>query len=310
MNALVHPAVARALSSDRPVVALESTLICHGLPRPRNLELARAVEDAVRAEGAVPATVAVVDGRVRVGLDDATLARLATADGVAKCSPRDLPVVLARRALGATTVAGTIRVAAAAGIRVMATGGIGGVHRGGERSLDVSADLPELARSGVAVVCSGAKVILDLPRTLEALETLGVPVVGFRSATLPAFYAHESGLALPRVDDLAGLAELLRAQDALGWPGGLVIANPPPEALALPRAELEAWIADARAEARRRGIAGRDETPFLLAELARRSDGRTVALNEALVLDNARLAASLAAAWYDARRSAGARNSA
>ena len=301
MNALVHPEVARALSSGRPVVALESTLICHGLPRPRNLELARAVEDAVRAEGAVSATVALVDGRVRVGLDGATLTRLATADGVAKCSPRDLPVVLARHALGATTVAGTIRIAASAGIRVMATGGIGGVHRGGERSLDVSADLPELARSEVAVVCSGAKVIPDLPRTLEVLETLGVPVVGFRSATLPAFYARESGLPLPRVDDLVGLVELLRAQEALGWPGGLVIANPPPQALAVPSAELEAWIADSLVEARRRGISGRDETPFLLAELARRSGGRTVALNEALVLDNARLAARLAAAWHDAR---------
>jgi pseudouridine-5'-phosphate glycosidase len=310
MNALVHPEVAQALSSGRPVVALESTLICHGLPRPRNLELARAVEDAVRAEGAVPATIALVDGRVRVGLDGATLARLAAADGVAKCSPRDLPVVLARRALGATTVAGTIRIAAAAGVRVMATGGIGGVHRGGERSLDVSADLFELARTGVAVVCSGAKVILDLPRTLEVLETLGVPVVGFRSGSLPAFYARESGLPLPRIDDFAGLVELLRAQATLGWPSGLVIANPPPQVLAVAGAELEAWIADALADARRRGIAGRDETPFLLAELARHSDGRTVAVNEALVLDNARLAARLAAAWYDARDTAGTRNSA
>ncbi|HEX6013904.1 MAG TPA: pseudouridine-5'-phosphate glycosidase [Geminicoccaceae bacterium] len=310
MNALVHPEVAQALSSGQPVVALESTLICHGLPRPRNLELARAVEDAVRAEGAVPATIALVDGRVRVGLDGATLARLAAADGVAKCSPRDLPVVLARRALGATTVAGTIRIAAAAGVRVMATGGIGGVHRGGERSLDVSADLFELARTGVAVVCSGAKVILDLPRTLEVLETLGVPVVGFRSGSLPAFYARESGLPLPRIDDFAGLVELLRAQATLGWPSGLVIANPPPQVLAVAGAELEAWIADALADARRRGIAGRDETPFLLAELARHSDGRTVAVNEALVLDNARLAARLAAAWYDARDTAGTRNSA
>jgi pseudouridine-5'-phosphate glycosidase len=310
MNALVHTEVAQALSSGRPVVALESTLICHGLPRPRNLELARAVEEAVRAEGAVPATVALIDGRVRVGLDGAALARLATTDGVAKCSPRDLPLVLARRALGATTVAGTIRVAAAAGVRVMATGGIGGVHRGGERSLDVSADLPELARSGVAVVCSGAKIILDLPRTLEVLETLGVPVVAFRSGTLPAFYARESGLPLPRVDELAGLVDLLRAQEALGWPGGLVIANPPPDDLALPAADLAAWIAGAHAEARVRGIAGRDETPFLLAELARRSDGRTVTLNEELVLGNARLAARLAAAWCDARGTTGARKSA
>jgi pseudouridine-5'-phosphate glycosidase len=300
MNVETHPEVARALADGRPVVALESTLICHGLPRPRNLDLARAVEVAVRAEGAVPATIAVLDGRVRVGLDDAALVRLARAEGVVKCSPRDLPVLLAQGALGATTVAGTIRVAAAAGIRVMATGGIGGVHRGGERSLDVSADLHELARSGVAVVCSGAKIILDLPRTLEVLETLGVPVVAFGTSSFPAFYARESGLAVPGIDDLAGLVALLRAQAGLGWPGGMVIANPPPAALALPRAELEAWIEAALAEARGRGIAGRDETPWLLAELARRSQGRTVALNEALVLDNARLAAKLAAAWQGA----------
>jgi pseudouridine-5'-phosphate glycosidase len=295
MRAEIDPEVVLALAQARPVVALESTLICHGLPRPRNLELARAVEAAVRAEGAVPATVAVMDGQVRVGLDDASLVRLAAAEGVAKCSPRDLPLVLAQRRLGATTVAGTIRVAAAVGIRVMATGGIGGVHRDGEASLDVSADLFELARSGVAVVCSGAKIILDLPRTLEALESLGVPVVGFGTGDFPAFYARASGLAVPRVDDLAGLVALLRAQAALGWPSGLVIANPPPEAHALPSAELEAWIAAALAEARGRGIAGAAETPALLAALAERSGGRTVAVNEALVLDNARLAARLAA---------------
>ena len=176
MRALIEPAVAAAFARGEPVVALESTLICHGLPRPRNLDLARAVEAAVRAEGAVPATVALIDGQIRLGLDDATLVRLAQAEGVAKCSPRDLPLVLAQGSLGATTVAGTIRIAAAHGIRVMATGGIGGVHRGGEASLDVSADLHELARSGVAVVCSGAKIILDLPRTLEVLESLGVPL--------------------------------------------------------------------------------------------------------------------------------------
>lgn len=296
MRAVIDPEVARALAEGRPVVALESTLICHGLPRPRNLHLARAVEAAVRAEGAVPATVAVVDGAVRLGLDAATLQRLAEAEGVAKCSPRDLPLAMARGGLGATTVAGTIRVAAALGVRVMATGGIGGVHRGGETSLDVSADLFELARSGVAVVCSGAKVILDLPRTLEVLETLGVPVAAFGTGEFPAFYARASGLPVPRLDDLEELAALVRAQAALGWPSGLVIANPPPAELALPRGELEAWIGDALAEARARGVRGGAETPALLAALARLSGGRTVALNEALVLANARLAARLAAA--------------
>ena len=180
-----HPAVAGALAQGQPVVALESTLICHGLPRPRNLELALAVEAAVRAAGAVPATIAVMDGLIRVGLDGPQLERLAHADGVVKCSPRDLPLVLAQGRLGATTVAGTIRLAAMAGIRIMATGGIGGVHRGGEHTLDVSADLHELARTPVAVVCSGAKIILDLPRTMEVLETLAVPVVGYGCAARP-----------------------------------------------------------------------------------------------------------------------------
>lgn len=292
---VAEPAVARALARGEPVVALESTLICHGLPRPRNLHLARAAEAAVRDGGAVPATVAVVDGVARVGLDEATLVRLAEAEGVAKCSPRDLPLALARGGLGATTVAGTIRLAAAVGVRVMATGGIGGVHRGGETSLDVSADLLELARTGVAVVCSGAKIILDLPRTLEALESLGVPVLGFGTASFPAFYARDSGLPVPRVDGIDELAAVARAQAGLGWPSGLVVANPPPANLALPAAELEAWIGAARAEARARGVRGAAETPALLAALARLSGGRTVTLNEALVLENCRLAARLAA---------------
>jgi len=302
MNLEIHPSVARALAQGRPVVALESTLICHGLPRPRNLELALAVEGVVRAEQAVPATIAVVEGRIRIGLDESTLVRLAQADDVVKCSPRDLPLVLAQGRLGATTVAGTIRLAAMAGIRIMATGGIGGVHRGGEHTLDVSADLHELARTPVAVVCSGAKIILDLPRTLEVLETLAVPVVSFRCDSFPAFYARESGLAVPRVDELGQLVELLRAQESLGWPSGMVIANPPPAALAMPVAKLEGWIAASLTIARERGIAGKDETPFLLAEIARRSDGRTVTLNEALVVDNARLAARLASACCDHAR--------
>lgn len=297
MQLEIHAAVADALAEGRPVVALESTLICHGLPRPRNLELALAVEEAVRAEGAVPATIALMDGAIRVGLDHASLVRLAHADGVVKCSPRDLALVLAQGTLGATTVAGTIRIAAQAGIRIMATGGIGGVHRGGERSLDVSADLYELARSGVAVFCSGAKIILDLPRTLEVLETLAVPVVSFRTDSFPAFYARESGLAVPRLDTTQAIVGLLRAQAGLGWPGGIVVANPPPAEHALTVAELEAWIAASLQAARAQGIAGKAETPFLLAELARRSDGRTVTLNEALVLDNARLAARAAVAW-------------
>ncbi len=296
MKLQIDPRVEQALSAGGPVVALESTLICHGLPRPRNIELARAVEAVIREEGAEPATVAIVDGIARVGLDDDTLARLAGAEGVTKCSPRDLAVVMAAGGLGATTVAGTIRLAAAAGIRVMATGGIGGVHRGGESSLDISADLHELARTGVAVVCSGAKIILDLPRTLEVLESLGVPVVGYRCTDFPAFYARDSGLPVPGVDHLSGLTNLVRAQADLGWPAGIVVANPPPAELALHRDQLERWIERAMVEAKASGIGGKDATPFLLAALARLSDGRTVVLNEALVLDNARLAGQLARA--------------
>ncbi|MFL5333921.1 MAG: pseudouridine-5'-phosphate glycosidase [Geminicoccaceae bacterium] len=297
MDLDINPAVARALNAREPVVALESTLICHGLPRPRNLEVARAVEAIVLAEGAQPATIALIDGRIRVGLDAPTLARLASSDGVVKCSPRDLALVAVRRALGATTVAGTIHIAAAAGSRIMATGGIGGVHRGWERSLDVSADLHELGRSGVAVVCSGAKIILDLPRTLELLESLAVPVVGYRCDAFPAFYARDSGLPVSRLDAVAELAELVKAQAMLGWPAGLVIANPPPADLALPAAQLEAWIAAALDDALARRVMGKHTTPFRLAALARLSEGRTVALNEALVLDNARLAARLAKAY-------------
>lgn len=294
MRAEIDPVIARALAAGRPVVALESTLICHGLPRPRNLDLARAVEAAVREAGAAPATIALMDGKVRVGIGDAALVRLAAAEDAVKCSPRDFAHLLASGRLGATTVAGTTRVAAALGIRVMATGGIGGVHRGGEASLDVSADLFELARSGVAVVCSGAKIILDLQRTLELLETLGVPVVGFGTASFPAFYARESGLAVPRVDDLDGLTALVQAQAGLGWPSGIVIANPPPAGLALPLPDLERWIAAAIAAARAAGVKGPAETPALLAALAERSAGRTVELNEALVIENARLAGRLA----------------
>jgi pseudouridine-5'-phosphate glycosidase len=200
--------------------------------------------------------------------------------------------------MGATTVAGTIRVAAAAGIRIMATGGIGGVHRGGEISLDVSADLYELARTGVAVVCSGAKIVLDLARTLEVLETLGVPVVGYGCAGFPAFYASDSGIAVDGVESIAELAAVVRSQGDMGWPTGMVVANPPPADLALPVGLLEEWVGIASGEVETTGIAGKDTTPFLLAALARLSGGRTVTLNEALVLDNARLAARLARAVH------------
>lgn len=290
----LSPEVADALSRGEAVVALESTLICHGIPRPRNLELAIAVEEAVRREGAVPATVAVLDGRLRIGLGETELRRLATTDGVVKCSTRDLAWVTAAGLPGATTVAGTIYVAARAGIRVMATGGLGGVHRGGETSLDISADLRELARSPTAVVCSGAKSILDLPRTLEVLESIGVPVLGLGTGELPAFYARDSGLAIPTLAGVEAAADVLRHQAALGWPTGIVLANPPPAELAMAAAVVDRLVEEALAACRAAGIGGKDETPYLLAHMARASEGRTVTLNEALVLSNATVAARIA----------------
>ena len=296
--------IAAALAAGRAVVALETTLICHGIPKPRNLALAQAIETVVRDEGAIPATIGILDGKVKIGLEAAELERLALAENVVKCGARDLAVTLARRELGATTVGSTIHLAARLGIRIMATGGIGGVHRGGESSLDVSADLTELARSGVAVVCSGAKVILDLPRTLEMLETLSVPVVGMGTDLFPAFYVRSSGLGVPRVDGMTELVDLVEVQAGLGWPSGIVIANPPPAELAFTKAEMEDILSQALAEARAAGIVGKAETPFLLARLAALSDGRSVTLNEALVLDNARLAAGLAASWTERQRAA------
>ncbi len=291
------PEVAEALAAGRPVVALESTVIAHGLPRPDNLELARSMQACVRARGAVPATIALLDGRIRVGLDDAQLERLASDGGARKTSRRDLAAVLARRELGATTVAGTLACAALAGVRLFATGGLGGVHRGGEASLDVSADLHELARSPVAAVCAGAKSVLDLARTLEVLETLGVPVVGYGTDRFPAFFCRSSGLALPhRVDGPAQAADLLRLHWALPGAGGVVLAQPPPAATALAEAEVEGLVAEAEVEAARQGVRGAALTPFLLARLVARSGGRTLAANKALLLANADSAAAIAAA--------------
>jgi pseudouridine-5'-phosphate glycosidase len=290
----VLPEVASALAGGRPVVALESTLICHGIPRPRNLALARALAERVRAGGAVPATVAVIDGRLRVGLSDAELEWLAKCDDVSKASTADLALTLASGKPAATTVASTVFAAARAGIRVMATGGLGGVHRGGETSMDVSADLHELSRTPIAVVCSGAKSILDLPRTLEVLETRGITVVGLDTDELPAFYSRSSGLRIGRVAGTAGAAEVLRRQAELGWPSSVVIANPPPADLALSSEAVEALVMAALSVAREAGVSGKAETPFVLAHMARASGGRTVELNEALVLANAAAAAAIA----------------
>ena len=287
--------VQSALTEGRGVVALESTLICHGIPRPRNVELALAIEAAVRGAGALPATIAALEGRIRIGLDRGALERLAATDAVAKCSTRDLPHVLASGTPGATTVAATIYLAHRVGIKAMATGGLGGVHQQGESSMDVSADLEELARTPVVVVCSGIKSILDSARTLERLETLGVPIVGYRCAELPSFYSAESGLAVPEVESQDGLCRLIEAHDALGLPGGIVVVQPPPPALAMARDRVDRLVADARAAARRAGIRGPAETPFMLRHMADHSHGETVEVNCGLALANAELAGQVAA---------------
>lgn len=295
----LQPEVADALAAGRPVVALESTIISHGMPWPQNAETAKAVEAEVRAQGAVPATIAVIGGRLQAGLSPAQIEHLArSGPQVAKLSRRDMGLAVARGGTGATTVAATMIVAALAGIRVFATGGIGGVHRGAETSFDISADLQELARTPVAVVCAGAKSILDLRLTLEYLETHGVPVLGYRTDELPAFFCRESGLKLDaRLDTPEAIALAMQAQWALGLGGGLVVANPIPEAHALPRQRVDQAIADALAEAAAQGIAGKAVTPFLLARVNALTGGNSLASNIQLVLGNARLAAAIAAAF-------------
>jgi pseudouridylate synthase len=290
--------VAAALQAGRPVVALESTVIAHGLPRPQNLKTALAMEAAVRAEGAIPATIAVLEGRLVAGLSSEQLATFAATDRIVKVSRADLAAVRAAKQIGATTVAATMLIAARAGIRVFATGGIGGVHRGAELSFDISADLPEIARTAVAVVCAGAKAILDLPRTLEVLETLGVPVVGYGTNQFPAFYVEDSGLPLQaRVDAPAEAARLMQIHWEMELPSGIVFCNPPPATSALGKQEVDEWIARALRSAAAGGIRGKAVTPYLLDYLAKASRGRTLATNIALLVHNARVAAQIAKAY-------------
>jgi pseudouridine-5'-phosphate glycosidase len=291
----VHAEVAAALAARRAVVALESTVIAHGLPRPQNLAAARALEEEVRGLGSTPATIAIADGQAVVGADDALLTRLAEDRSVVKVSLRDLAPVLARRGLGATTVAATVEIAARAGVSVMATGGIGGVHRGGELSLDESADLESIARNPVCVVCAGAKLVLDLALTLERLETLGVPVVGYGTDELPAFYVRSSGLPLAhRVDDALAAARVVREQLARG--AGIVVAVPIDAADALDRSEAEAQVDGAIEAAERQGVRGAALTPFLLGRLSDATGGRSLAANLSLLRMNARVAAQIALA--------------
>jgi pseudouridine-5'-phosphate glycosidase len=294
----IAPEVADALAGGRPVVALESTLIAHGLPRPRNLSVARELEAAVRAEEAVPATIAVVAGEARVGLDDEALALVASGDGVVKCGVRDLAVVAARGGHGATTVASTAWLAQRAGIQLFATGGLGGVHRGARDTWDESADLDTLARVGVAVVCSGVKSILDVPATLERLETLGVTVLGYGTDRFPGFYLHDSGEPVPwRVDTPEEVAAILGARRALGTEGrAVVVANPLPVEDQLDPALHDRAVEGGLAAAEAAGVTGKDITPFLLDHLQRETGGASLEANVRLVLRNATLAAQIAAA--------------
>ena len=293
------PEVAAARAAGRPVVALESTIISHGMPYPQNVQTAREVEQIIRDGGAVPATIAVLDGRIRIGLSEAELELLGRSPEALKVSRRDLPYVLASGKVGATTVAATMICAALAGIQVFVTGGIGGVHRGAETSFDISADLQELARTPVAVVCAGAKSILDIGLTLEYLETHGVPVISIGQDNFAAFYMPDSGFRADfRLDDPAEQARFLRTKWALGLAGGVVVSNPVPAEAAMPRAEIDAITEQALAEAASQGIAGKAVTPYLLARIKALTEGRSLATNIALVKHNARAGAQLARALH------------
>ncbi|SFE78294.1 pseudouridine-5'-phosphate glycosidase [Roseivivax sediminis] len=291
----LSPAVAAARAAGRPVVALESTIITHGMPWPQNLDIARRIEATVRENGAEPATIAVIDGTLHVGLEDGQIEALAQARGVAKLSRADLAVCMAEGRTGATTVAATMIAAAMAGIAVFATGGIGGVHRGAETSFDVSADLQELSQTPVTVVAAGAKAILDLPKTLEVLETLGVPVIAYGQDMLPAFWSRSAGLRAPlRMDEAAAIARAHAMRGRLGLPGGQLVANPIPEAAEIPRAEMTPVISRAMQDAIDHGIHGKDLTPYLLQRIFELTEGRSLDANVALVLNNAALGARIA----------------
>lgn len=300
----IAPEVRNALDNGTPVVALESTIISHGMPYPQNVQTALMVEAEVRAHGAIPATIAIVNGRLKAGLSEADIEQLGRSGReVVKVSRRDVPFIVAAGATGATTVASTMIIAAMAGIRVFATGGIGGVHRGAQESFDVSADLQELARTPVAVVCAGAKSILDLRLTLEYLETHGVPVVGYQTSSLPAFFTRDSAFQVDyRLDTPAAIAQVLHAKWGMGLDGGMVIANPIPTEFAMPRDAIDEAIEQALAEAKAQGVGGKESTPFLLARVCELTGGDSLASNIQLVLNNARLASSIGKSLLEAGR--------
>ncbi|MBF0806772.1 MULTISPECIES: pseudouridine-5'-phosphate glycosidase [unclassified Streptococcus] len=294
----IAPEVAAALEAGQPVVALESTIISHGMPYPQNVEMAQTVEAIIREEGAVPATIAIMDGKYKIGLSEADLERLATEKDVAKVSRRDLALILAQKKIGATTVATTMIGAHLAGIPFFVTGGIGGVHRGYEETLDVSADLEELAQTPVTVICAGAKSILDLPRTLEYLETKGVPVLGYQTDVLPAFYTSKSPYKLnSRVDSVEEIAHMNKISHELGLTAGTLVVNPIPTEYELDADYIDGIIAQAVVEAEEAGITGKDMTPFLLGKIVDLTDGESLKANIQLVYNNAKVGARIAKAY-------------
>jgi pseudouridine-5'-phosphate glycosidase len=291
----IHPEIAQAKAEGRAVVALESTIISHGMPYPQNVATAREVEAIIRSEGAVPATIGIIKGRVKIGLTDEELESFGQNRSVEKVSRRDFPLLIAQKRDGATTVAGTMIAAEWAGIRVFVTGGLGGVHRGAAESWDISADLTELMQTNVCVICAGVKSILDIPKTLEVLETSGVPVIGYGTDEFPAFFTRSSGCpVLQRVDDLAALASIINTKYELGLKGGVVVANPIPVEDEIPAAAIDRTIEEALSDAHKQGISGKAVTPFLLKNIVERTQGKSLQSNIALVKNNARVGARLA----------------
>ena len=294
----ISPEVASAISEGRPLVALESTIISHGMPWPQNVETALGVEQIVRNAGAIPATIAILEGKLCVGLDGRQLEMLGKSTGVWKVSLRDMPFVLSQNLAGATTVAATMRIASMAGIKIFATGGTGGVHRGAENSFDISADLTEMAQTSVAVVSAGVKSILDIGLTLEYLETMGIPVLTFGQDEFPAFYSSNSGFKSPlRLDSEAEIAAMLKTKWSIGLNGSVLIANPLPPEFEVPLEVMELQIVKALAEAEANGIKGKEVTPFLLKRIADNTSGESLEANIALIKGNARLAAGIAVCW-------------
>lgn len=291
----ISPEVQAALSDNKGVVALESTIITHGMPYPQNRDTALAVEQAVRDNGGIPATIAILDGRIMVGLDSEQLETLALSDNAMKLSRADLAMALARKAMGSTTVAATMIIAHLAGIKVFATGGIGGVHQGAELSFDISADLQELGRTPVSVICAGAKAILDIPKTLEVLETLGVPVLAYGQDEIPAFWSRSSGLSAPlRADSVDEIVDFMNARDSLQLGGGVLVTNPVPVEAEIPHADMQTFITQAIKESQQAGISGKAVTPWLLGRIVEITEGRSLTTNQALIINNAKLAAQLA----------------